>query len=297
MRKQTKALLAIILTAILGGGIPVMSKVSLIEIPPLSVAALRFSIASVFLLPTFIKYSPRKLHELSKVIGASLFGTVNILLFVFGIKYTSATMGQMIYALVPVLAGILSYFLIKEKITGKKILGVGLGLLGTIIIVLLPVIEKGVSLESGLKGNLLILMAVMAFSFYPVLSKKLQKKYNPLFLSSVFIITTAIVALALSLSDWLINPYWWQSVSLQAWIGVIYLGIFGGAGYYVLYQYAIKYGTPIIASMILYLQPAMVFLWAKTLLGEKLTPGLVVGGILALTGAYLTTASNKKARD
>ena len=68
-----------------------------------------------------------------------------------------------------------------------------------------------------------------------------------------------------------------------------YVGIFGGAVYYLLYQYAIKHGTPLIASMTMYLQPTATFLWAFFLLSERLTIGIVIGGLLAIGGAWMVT--------
>ena len=59
--------------------------------------------------------------------------------------------------------------------------------------------------------------------------------------------------------------------------------------YYLLYQYAIKHGGSVFASMVFYLLAIFAFFFAFLLLGEGLTIGLVAGGILVLLGIYLTT--------
>jgi len=289
-QNQTKAIMAVLGAAILGGGNPIFSKIGLREIPPFSFTALRFFIALIILLPLAYKQLLKiKKEDWIKLIGVSLFATININLFVFGIRLTGASISQLIYSFVPVLVTIFSYLILKEKITNKKLLGIIVALVGTMLIVFLPVIQGANSLTGNVLGNLLILAGAICFSLYPVFSKKLQKKYSPLIITTIFALTTAAVSLSLSLTGFSGGYSWWQEVSKMALMSVLYLGIFGGAAYYLLHQYAIKHGSPIIASLILYLQPLAVFLWAAPMLGERLSLELIIGGGLILTGASLVS--------
>ncbi|MFA7278405.1 MAG: EamA family transporter, partial [Candidatus Gracilibacteria bacterium] len=65
--------------------------------------------------------------------------------------------------------------------------------------------------------------------------------------------------------------------------------------YYLLLQYALKTSSPLATSTTLYLQPLFAIIWASILLGEHLTSGLVIGGILAFIGIGLVM-SKKTAR-
>lgn len=291
------ALLAIIFAALAGAGNPVFSKISLEEIPPLSFIFIRFFLALLFIFPLFLREKPKFDKDILKVALISLFSTANIVLFVFGIRLTTATGAQMIYSFVPIMTAIIAYFLIKEYFTSRKIKGIFLGFLGTMLIVLLPLIGQPSPLKGNFLGNLLILAGATLYSFYPVFSKKLQARYSPTYLTFVFLAVTTIVHLFLFPIELVTHPHWFQAVSLNSWLALLYVAVFGTIVFYLLTQYAIKHGSAVIGATILYLQPIATFGWAAVLLGEKLTSGLVIGGLMVLTGAYLVTqAHNRSAK-
>lgn len=289
MKDHNLALVAILSAAILGGGLPTMSKIGLREIPPFSFIFTRFVLSLLFLSPIFFKERPKLTRATLPVILVSLLATANIVFFTFGIRKTTATTAQMLYAAVPILAAIGSYLLIKERFSSRKISGIALGLGGMLLIVLLPVINRATAIGGNLIGNLMILVGVASFSIYSVLSKTLQKTYSPQFLTLAFSLTTAAVSLAIAIAETASQPSWWTGISLGAWLAVAYVGVIGTAVYYLLYQYAIKTGTPVIASMTFYLQPIATYLWSAILLSERITLSFAIGAIFVLTGAWLAT--------
>jgi drug/metabolite transporter (DMT)-like permease len=284
-----KALISVILAAIFGGGISVFAKIGLKQIPPFSFTFFRFFIASLCMLPFVLKEKQKIDKNLLKVVFLSLLATANVTLFAFGVRLTTATVSQMLYAVVPVIAAVFSYFLLKEKLNSRKIVGIFLGLVGVLTLIILPILGKSTGFSGNFLGNLVVLTAVTCFTIYTVLSKKFHKYYSPLTLTFIFSLTTAIVLSPLFLKDYLNNPIWIYHLNLSSIFSIFYVGIFGGAGYYLLYQYAIKHGSPIIASMTMYLQPTATFFWAFFLLSERLTIGIIIGGILAIGGALMVT--------
>lgn len=294
MDRRYLALLAIILAALAGGGNPVFSKISLREIPPLTFIFIRFFLALLFIFPLFLREKPKFSKNILKVVLVSLFSTANIILFVFGIRLTTATVAQMIYVFVPIMTAVISYFLIKEHFTFKKLGGILLGFSGMMLIVLLPIIGQPSPLKGNLLGNLLILAGATLFSFYPVFSKKLQTRYSPTYLTVVFLAVTALIHALLFPIELATQPQSIQAVSLNAWLALIYVAAFGTTVLYLLTQYAIKHGSATIGATILYLQPIATFGWAAILLEEKLTPSLAIGGLMVLTGAYLVTQAHNR---
>jgi drug/metabolite transporter (DMT)-like permease len=139
-----------------------------------------------------------------------------------------------------------------------------------------------------LLGNLIVFSAVISFSFYSVLSKKLHNYYSPVVITSTFIIMTLIVILiALPFDKIAILSL--SQITFYNLLPVIYVGVLGTAVTYLIFQFAIKKATPIVASLTLYLQPVFTIVWASILLGEKLTAGFVAGASLALVGVYIVT--------
>jgi len=292
--KSYKSIFLVFLAAILGGGNSTFTKISVAEIPPLFFTLFRFIFAFLILLPLVIKSKSFCFDKFKKIFFVSLLATANVTLFVFGAKRTTAITAQMLYAAVPLIAGIFSFSLLKEKLGLKKILGIIIGFIGVVLIILLPILGQNNIFNGDLIGNLIIFMSVSLFSLYSVLSKRFQNKFTPLEITMVFILTTILVQALLIPFSLPQDNVWLANLSVKALLAVAYVGVIGTGIYYLIYQFAIKHSTPIIASMTFYLQPISAFLWAAILLGEKLTIGFVLGAILAFIGVILVTNFGKK---
>lgn len=288
------ALIAIILAALIGGGNAVFIKIALKEIPVFTFNFLRFFIALIIILPLFLKEKPKITKDVYKLALLSLLPAINITLFAFGVRLTTATTSQVIYAAVPIVAGILSYLVLKEKIGFNKITGIILGFIGTLIIVVLPIIDNPSDLKGNLLGNTAIFIAMILWAIYTILSKNFQNKYSPIYISTFFMLISCVVSFFLSLLDFSSIHVWTKNISASSLLLLFAIGVLG-AIYVFFYQYAIKHGTPVIASMTLYLQPIATFAFASALLGERLTWGFVIGSILVILGMWKVTRTKKQA--
>lgn len=292
-KPQTIALLAIIFTSIVGAGTGVLTKIAVKEIPPFSFTFFRFLLAAICILPLYLNNRPTHHKDFYKVVLFSLFLSTNVVLFPIGVSLTTATIAATLYVFAPVIVAMISYFLLHERFARQKVAGIILGFIGTLIIILLPVLTKGSPFSGSITGNLIILVAVAGTAIYTVLSKPFQKQYTPQQLTSIFILTTLFLLIFLALLDLSSHPAWWQKISSFSIWSTVYTGILGTVGWYLIYQYAIKHGSPLIASLTLYLQPVFVFLLANPLLGEKLNTGFIIGAVLAFIGVYLVIQSKQ----
>ena len=164
-----------------------------------------------------------------------------------------------------------------------------MGFLGIGAIIFLPILRSSKLQMGNFTGNIIIFLAVISFSIYTVLSKPLQKKYSPLYITAIFAFTCIISQSLLSVPEVASGIHWWTSVSFAAVVSLLYVSIGGTIIYYTLYQYAIKHGSPLIASMTMYLQPVATYIWASVVLQEKISMEFIVGAILAFIGVWLTT--------
>lgn len=288
---KTIAATAIILAVLIGGAQAPFIKIALKQTSPEVFTFLRFFISSIILLPLFLKSRIKLDKDLPKLILVTLFSTANILLFAYGIRLTTASIGQSIYIFVPIIVTALSYFLLKERINSKKLFGILIGFVGAIVIILLPILEKNTPFSGNLLGNLLTFVGALFFSLYSVLSKKLHVKFSPMQVTMTFSLTTTFVMLILIFPQIPNLGNEIKNFSSETFFAIFYVGVLGTAISYILHQYAIKHGSPTIASTILYLQPATTILAAAILLGERLTLGFVFGAILAVIGTSLIIKS------
>ena len=178
---------------------------------------------------------------------------------------------------------------LREKVIFSRLIGILIGFAGILTIILLPVIESNVAIKGNLLGNLLILAGVLCFSVYKVLSKKMQKHYSPLSLTTFFIALTLIIALPFGTWELLTKTITPELFSMPVMGALFYVSFFGMAAAYLLIQYSIKHSSPVISSVESYLSPIFGIGWAMIFLREKPSPGFLFGGILALIGVYLVT--------
>jgi len=232
-------------------------------------------------------------RDIVTLMSLSLLASVNIFFYVLGIKSTTATIGQVLYSGVPLLTGLIGYYFLKHNLTYKKTIGIFIGFLGVVLVILLPVIEKGKAFSGDLVGNLLIIVGVISYSFYTAYSKKALEKFSPLFVTAAFIFTTALALFPFFVFDSVVNFGWWNSLTFSGLLSMIYIVFVATFVAYAFHQYAIKHGTPVIASMSLYVQPIATFLLASVILGEKLTLGFIVGSVLVLFGTWKVTRSSE----
>lgn len=289
-KNKSRALIIVFLSAFLGGGVGTMIKLGLHGIPSFSYSFMRFLVALVVIAPFFLKkYKVLKIR--SDVVKVSLLSTANVTLFVFGIRYTMANIGQMLYVVCPIMVALISFFYLKDKLTAKKIIGVLLGAFGSFLLISLKTNSTS-GFQEMLFGNILIFLATILYSFYLVYTKKLQEKYSPFYITSVFIMVTTVVSFFLSFID-IYNDYgWWSNLTGLSLLSVLYVGVFATSAAYLLNQYAVKYGSPLISSLTLYIQPLFTFIWSYILLGEKITGNFAIAALLIFSATYLVSQNS-----
>lgn len=290
MSDKQKALLAIFFVALFGAGNYPIQKIGILTIPPLTFAFIRFFLSSLLLFPFVFNKKRKATKELLSLLPITLFAAVNIILFILGLKLTTATIASLLHAAGPLITGVIAYKLFGEKLTSRSIVGILTGFIGITIVILLPVIEKGGQFSGNFVGNLLIGVGVVCSSAYLVLSKKAQEKHSPFVINNAFIFTTTITLLPLFLFEQIFYPEWWKTVAPSGLSSLMYVVAFGTIVLWLSMQYAVKHGGSVFASMQGYLLPIFAFMLSFILLGERLTAGLIIGGALALFGVFLVTS-------
>src|SRR3972149_637960 len=212
-KKQAVAIL--LLTAIFGSSVVVLNKIGLKEVPPIQFLFIRLLLTTLLLLP-ILKFKGHKLPTQinDKIWLISLLPAANFLFYIFGLNLTTATITQIIYAFVPIMTAIIAHYFINERLNITKSAGIALGLLGTGIVVALPLLN-GSGGGGNLWGKLLILAGASSWAVYPVLAKKLQQHYTPLVLTAALMIPATIISGLL----WAVELYrgGWQDVSVNSW--------------------------------------------------------------------------------
>lgn len=288
MSVKSKALLALISTIFLWSSMVVVARSAIVTIHPLTLLFLRMIFAVVPFIPFLIKSKPWEKKKFGSLLAISLLTSVNVTFFLLGIGYTTASASQLIYAAVPVLILILTTVFYKEKHALRKYLGVTVGLLGLFLIIYLSALEKGTTITGSLKGNLLVIIGMLGWTFYVLASKSIQKYFTPIEISGVSLFVAFLISIPLFFYETFgLNLQ--SSINFNGWLSVFYIGVFGTFLPYFLYQYGLKHVSALTASFTSYIQPIVTAFLEIIFLKEKLTLGFVIGSGLVFVGVFLAT--------
>jgi drug/metabolite transporter (DMT)-like permease len=277
---------------IVWGSTFVVTKAAADEIPPLTLAMLRFFIASIVLIP--IAWSQGGLALLPRPIplGAlTLMALTGIALFTiafnYALVYASATQGALIYALLPAAIALAAVVFLKERPSARRLGGIVVSICGVALVVVAAE-ESGAS-PRPLLGALWMIGAVLVWTAYTVFAKRLAAVDQVMVATSISVLGVLMLA-PLSGFELMHSP--WQMPSTQAWVGMLFLGVVASALAYIVYSFALRELDASLVGVFTNLDPIVGVLTAVVFLGEALHSGQIVGGTLALVGMWLASSES-----
>lgn len=277
-----------LIVALCGGTIPIVGKIALEAFHPFTATALRFVFACLVLLPFVYAHGELSLARLLQVKWAALFGALNPIILFLVLPFIPASVTPFIFATVPLMTALYMYAKGGELLTRVQVFGIVIGLVGVAVVVVLPVLKTGASLQE-LAGNILLLGAAAMVALYGIASKKHQKEgISPLSLTFYFCLTALLISTPIAGAELIIYglPVFAGYTHLAS---VIFAGVIGTGLFYWIYQRVLKSGTATTAVLYTYLQPVVTVSLATLFLKEVLTMQFILGGALAVTGAWLAS--------
>lgn len=213
----------------------------------------------------------------------------NQLLFFEGLNLTSPINASLIQTIIPVILLPIGALMLREKITGQKILGVALGLSGTALLILN---KEELSLEnSHFTGDLLIVLNATSYAFYLVLVKPLMAKYSaPTIIKWVFFFGMLLIVPFGWNSFFEVN---WQELPATAWMAIVYVVLFTTFFAYLLNTWALKHVNSSVVGIYAYMQPVFASLIAMSLGQDVPTLEKGLYSLLIFAGVYLVSRKKK----
>jgi drug/metabolite transporter (DMT)-like permease len=224
-RFSWSALLLALFAIVVWGVSFAVTRATVREIPPMTLAFLRFLLASAFLWPVAhglvrkIKIAP---GDRWGVYGLALFGVSIYFAFEnFGLQHTTASHAALIIATIPLTTELAHAWVARRRPSAEVLGGLLLAMTG---VVLLLGADDG---EASLVGDLLMFGAVGCWLGYTFLAEKLVRRYpNPL-LTFLIMLLGAATLLPFAVAEALLLPV--TTPSAAAWGGVAFLGVFWSA--------------------------------------------------------------------
>ncbi len=287
MNQHGKAHLALIVSGLLFGANYWIAKAIMPTFTPFQIVGIRVFITTGLLWITGIFYKSQTQFSKNDLLRIGLAGitgvSLNQLLFFAGLRHSTPVETSILHTLSPVLVALFAMWILKEKIGLRKLTGIFSGLAGTTIIV-----TAGQELTPDnlhLKGNLFIVLNIIAYSLYLIIIKPVMEKHQPLlvlkyvflagfisFLPAFLFFPSEVVTIHASAGEWISLGY--------VVIGATFLT-------YLLTIYSIKRLPATIIGFYIYMQPFMAALIGYITGKEQLGPYDFIAAVFLFAGVWL----------
>lgn len=289
MKMKRKALgVVAVLSAVLmwASSFPLL-KFGILHVPPVTLAAIRYIIAALFMFVLAIVMRGFD-HVMNSfllswkrlaVIGLVGFTLPNAALNL-GLELTTAATSSVIQASGPAFTILLAVVILHERLTIRKWISMVIALIGTILLVL----SQGGNVNDDLvAGNILVLLSAVSYSLSGVISKRELAVNEPIIITCWGLITGSLM-LCFAIPLEVHEPI---SISLDVAVLILYLGIFPGCLAFLFYYYILKDEELSSVSYFLYLIPLFSTLMAIPLLHESITLEMIFFGAVIVTGVAI----------
>ncbi|GAB5539041.1 MAG: DMT family transporter [Salibacteraceae bacterium] len=231
----------------------------------------------------------------ARVALCALFGVaMNQLFFFNGLSLTTPINASVIMTSNPILVLLASAVILKEKITYRKSIGVGLGITGAVVLIVLPVLLGRESLawtKGDSLGDVFIFINALSYGFYLILVKPLMRKYEAMTVIKWVFTIGCLYVFPFGIGE-AIDVQWATMPTEIIW-GVMYVVVCVTFLVYFLNVFAMKTLSPSVVSSYIYLQPVLAGALSIGLGREKLHWMQVLAALLIFSGVYLVSIRKK----
>ena len=227
-----------------------------------------------------------ELKDILRFAICGLFGVaINQLFFFEGLNLTTPINAAIVMTTNPILVMLLSFIIVKEAISFKKILGITLGFIGASTLILS---DGAIDLSSNNStGNLFVFINATSYGLYLVIVKPLLNKYHPLTVLFYVFAFGLLFVLPFGYDDLTIVK--WGTIPVNIYLEIIFVVVCTTFIAYLLNSSALKTLTASTVSIYIYLQPILASLFAIFLGADFLDEKKIIASVLIFSGVYLVS--------
>ena len=288
--------LSLLLTVIIWGQTFVAIRYLVVRIGAPEVLFLRAGLSSLCFL-MIIAFSQRALRDFTqaewgRMALVALCGVaVNSVAQAFSQNYLTASLASLLVTCAPVFTAVLSRLLLGEALTRRKLLGITLACAGFLIVLLWG--GSGASFSADrLLGIAILICAPLGWAAYTVLSKPLLARHEPHVVAGVTTVLGGLMLLPLLALEPSVARDAVQ-LSARGWLAAITFSVLAIVVGYTLWYRGLRELDPSQVVVYMYLVPFFGVLSSWLILGERITPWLLLGGATILSGVVVTNSGRR----
>ena len=263
----------------------------LADAPALVIAAYRLGLAALILAPLAWFKARHEIAALSKqdlklAVISGFFLAMHFATWISSLDYTSVANSVVLVNTNPMWVGLLTPFIVKERVRRATVLSIIISVIGGIIIGYGDFATEG----KALLGDALALIGSICAAIYLLLGRNLRRKLSLLpyificYGSAAVILWIIVLCLGLPLSGF-------SPVTIYAFWGMALISQLTG---HTSYNWALKWFSAGLIAVSLLGEPIGATILAYIIFNEGLTAYKVIGGIFILTAIYIAASSEGK---
>lgn len=284
-----KCHLSLLFVIIIWGSSFASIKIILPQVPPNTLALLRFIMASIAL-GLFLVITKQPRLQKKDLPGIMLSGLSGIAIFNVlqnqGLRYAGATDAAILIAMSPVFIALLSWVILKERISRLQVVGIVIAFAGSVLVATNGSFNNLGFNKLRLYGDLLVLLSSLAWAIFSITLKKLLTRYPPTTIMTYSTFVGTIFLIPFSLMEY---PVDFLAVNFTGWINIIYLGLLASAVGNLIWNSALEKVPAVTAGAYLYLSPVVAAVIAFIFLHEIPSLYTVIGGLIIIMGTFFAS--------
>jgi drug/metabolite transporter (DMT)-like permease len=276
MAPVNAGVMAAVISSALGGTAAALTRYTIHQSDPVTLAAFRFGIGFVPILAIAIALGvrwPRGADRLWVALLGVMFFSAFFVIYNVAMSYTTAARGSLALSMLPLTTMLVAAALGREALTKRKTIGV-----------LIAVGGVAIALSAGLsnappdawRGDLVMAAATLCMALYNVWSRPLMQRSSMMGFLATGMGAGAAVSITLA---WANGGFHTVADTFGAaqWAAIAVLGLFGGAAAFYLWVFALERTTPTRVANTMTVNPIAASLVAAAIIGEPIGAELALG--------------------
>ncbi len=277
----------------------VFGKPLLEALPPFGINLIRWVLACLVLVPLTLALEGRfpkpARHQLLGLFAMSLTGVVlfNALVYL-SLEYTTSTNAALINGTTPVLTIVIAAVVGLDRLTGRRLGGAFVSLVGVGWIVSQGSLEALVQFSFN-RGDLVMVLATLSWAIYTIVLNHMRADLSPLATLTIVTVLALPPLAAVGGYELITQPI--GPVTSVVVVGLIYVGVLASVAAFMAWSIGIEGIGAARGSIFLNLIPVFTAVIAVLTLGERVALVQLVGGLLVIGGVSLASFKGRKRVD
>jgi len=268
---------------------PIAAKFVVYQISPLSLAFIRFGIATILLIIVF-KFRKQNFRidrsdKIMFLILGALVIPINQFFFLEGISLSTASHSGIIYSCTPLFAYILSIIIKSDKFYYKKLFTIILTITGIFFVFYDNINKTNFNNANLITGDIMLIFAVASWAAYLTLCEPLVQKYGALKTSTISFITGMIMYIPIFIYDF--KNLTFNNLTITGVLAFFHLSILVAFGGYFVFTYSSKFMNVSSLTTSLNSSPIITIIFSWILLKEEISYFFIIGALITLTGVFM----------